>query len=112
MNLNDMQSIVDAFKAKAKDRPELLYDHGVISDNRNAELIGEVRHGGLSIFDGEDDSSQKVASIHYQGNGEVFCVTLHIGMNEFQFVENPSLCVELIERLVKIPEATKKSILP
>lgn len=109
MNFEELSSIVDAFRQKASDYPDYLMEHGVISDNRHRESIGEVRHAGLSIFDGAEGDSQKVASLHFQGNGKIFLATLYVGDNEFKFMDNPSLCIELIERFVKIPQKTIQS---
>lgn len=98
MNLEQITSIVEAFKQKVGERVELLYVHPVIGG-----MIQGVKHGALSIFDGPDGDAQKIASLGYEGNGEVFQATLNIGWNEFKFIENPELCIELINRLVQIP---------
>jgi len=97
MNLDQITSIFLAFNGKVEGREELLYTHPVINGRDG------VKHGALSIFDGTGDNAQKIASLGYEGNGEVFQATLNIGWNEFKFIENPELCIELINRFVQIP---------
>jgi hypothetical protein len=99
MNLEQITSIVEAFKARVGTQTELLYDHPIIGGR-----IQGLKYGGISIFDGPDGDAQKVASLGYEGNGEVFQATLNIGWNEYKFIENPELCIELIKRYVIIPQ--------
>jgi hypothetical protein len=99
MNLEQVTAIIEAFKARVGEQLELLYVHPVIGGT-----IPGVKHGALSIFDGPDGDSQKIASLGYEGNGEVFQATLIIGWNEFKFIETPELCVEMINRFVVVPQ--------
>ena len=99
MNLEQITAIVEAFKARVGTQTELLYDHPIIGGT-----IPGVKYGGISIFDGPDMKSQKIASLGYEGNGEVFQATLNIGWNEYKFIENPELCIELINRFVQVPQ--------
>jgi hypothetical protein len=99
MNLEQITAIFEAFKARVGTQTELLYDHPIIGGT-----IPGVKHGALSIFDGTDGDAQKIASLGYEGNGEVFQATLIIGWNEYKFIENPELCIELINRFVQVPQ--------
>jgi len=99
MNLEQITSIVEAFKSKVGTQKELLYDHPIIGGR-----IPGIKYAGISIFDGPDGDSQKIASLMYEGNGDVFQATLIIGWNEYKFIENPELCIELIKRYVIIPQ--------
>lgn len=94
MELQHLTSIVEAFKSKVGNESDLLYDHPVISGNYG------VRHGGLTIFDGAGPDASKIASLRYDGNGKIFTATLIVGLDEYSFVENYQLCLELIDRLV------------
>jgi hypothetical protein len=104
MNLEQITAIVEAFKSRVGTQTELLYNSPIIRG-----IIGERGiNVSYSIFDGPDMKANKIASLYYEGNGELFHATLIIGWNEYSFVENSELCIELINRFVNVP---KKEIL-
>lgn len=97
MNLQEMESIAQAFKDRVKGREELLYTMPNISFREG------IVNGGLCIFDGPGDKAEKVASLLLEGNGEIFLARLYIGLNSYEFIDNPQLCIELINRFVNTP---------
>jgi len=101
MTYEEVEEIKTAFESKAPSE-SFMYRYKPM-DVKNE--FATVTLCGFSLFDGPEDNSLVVASIQVKGIKEtnIFSVTLHIGKNEYQFIENAPLCKELIERFVSVP---------
>ena len=100
MELSQAESLYNIFKSKA---PEAYFI------DAKPLVMGSVTHKSVSLFDGIEGDAKKVASlgikaISIPGDTTGCIVTLYVGNNEFEFVDNPELCEELINRFVKLPE--------
>ena len=92
MTIQEVTQIVDLFKSKA---PAPYY---LESPKLN---MGCMKYSGISLFTGSGDKDEKVASLDIRGiDGEICTVYLLIGWNRYEFMENPDLCLELIDRFV------------
>jgi hypothetical protein len=93
MTFQEVEQIRNAFLSKAPDRYYL--HHPTISDRQG------LKHGGVSLFNGSTDHSEKVASFSVKAvDGQRMSVTLIIEWNSYEFMEEHELCIELIERFV------------
>ncbi len=93
MTYEEVEQIRKVFLSKAPERYYL--HHPTISDRQG------LKHGGVSLFSGTTDHSEKVASLQIKAfTGERMSATLIIGWNSYEFLEEPGLCLELIDRFV------------
>lgn len=99
MTKQQAEELLTHFVNKAA-TPGSLMAHSKIVDNHG------LSHGGYSIFDGEQDDSKKIASIAIKSNlvDDISSVTLYIGNNQYEFIDNPEFCKEVMDRFVKKPE--------
>lgn len=98
MELQFVEKIRDLFVSKAPTHEHLM-------THPNFEHDG-IAMTGYSIFDDTTDDANKVASIMFSGNKEnsECSVTLHIGWNKFEFLENPNMCMKIISEYVIFPQ--------
>lgn len=92
MNSNQIQEIIRLFKSKAPDKNYM--DACQVTHNG-------IKYGGIHLFDGDKPESLKIASLSIKGvNADLMSAELMIGPNTIEFVENHSLFMELLNRLV------------
>jgi hypothetical protein len=92
MNIQEVENIRKAFLSKA---PERYYYHQPNMTHRG------LKYAGIFLFDGASDSSKKVASFSVKAHdSESMMITIGIGWNTFEFLENPTLCLEIIKRFI------------
>jgi hypothetical protein len=92
MTFQEVEQIRNAFLSKA---PDSYYLH-----HPNLDIRG-FKYGGVSLFNGSTDHSEKVASFSVKAvDGQRMSVTLIIEWNSYEFIDEPELCIELIERFV------------
>lgn len=92
MNSNQIQEIVMLFKSKAPAKNYM--DACQITHNG-------IKYGGIHLFDGDKPDSQKIASLSIKGvNADLMSAELIIGPNIIEFVENYTLFIELLNRLI------------
>lgn len=94
MNSNQIQEIVMLFKSKA---PAKNYMDAFQFPHN------DIKYGGIHLFDGDKPDSQKIASLSFKSvNDDSMSVELIIGFNTIEFIENHSLFMELLNKLVPV----------
>lgn len=92
MTIQEVNQIVELFKSKA---PAPYY-----LESPKLEMHG-IKYSGISLFTSSGDNAKPVASLDIRViDGERCSVHLLIGWNRHEFMENPDLCLELINRFI------------